>query len=251
MAKQVTPKIVLIPSVKLGVWRKDDKNSDKADEEFAAKRPEILQRDGFVCGGCGMKTLPITKTLPSGHFDVHHIDDDHTNNKDTNLITICPFCHDVFHLGNAGARQSASAIWLPQISQADLNLVMHVLLILRFRGKAKTASDKDKEAGNWAFDQYQMLKSTVYADELETRLGAGMSNLSRMGEALAWLGHHNRAAYDNRYKFLGGVRIIPDYDYYESKISHFASASNFPKGHELIAASMLPSIWAQWRETQE
>jgi hypothetical protein len=247
MAHPTTAKIILMPSVKLGVWRKDDKNSDKADEEFAAKRPEILKRDLFTCGGCGMRTMPVNKTLPSGYFDVHHIDDDHTNNQDDNLITLCPFCHDVFHLGNAGARQSASAIWMPQVSQADLNLLMHVLFILHSRGKLKEATAQDKEAGAWAYDQYQMIRSTVFADELEIRLGAGMCHLSRMGEALAWLGHHNRPAYDNRHKFLGGVRIIPDYDYHESKINHFSIASNFPKGRELITASMLHPLWVQWQ----
>lgn len=237
--------IQLIPSVKLKLWRQNDAKSEEADREFEEIRQKIVNRDGHVCQGCGMKTLPSAPSAMAGHFDIHHIDDNHDNNHPSNLVTICPFCHNVFHIGNAGARGAATGIWMPQISQADMNLVCHILFILMFRGEDKQAQEKDIAVAKKARDYYRQLKDTVWADELEARLGAGMSDLRNLGEALAWLGNSDKAAYDNRMRFLGGLRIIPVYEAYREKVAHYARATNFSS--MLISAETLSSLWSQWK----
>lgn len=259
--------IELIPSVKLSMWRKDDPDHDKSDDAFAIIKPKVYTRDRMICQGCGMKTLP-SDVLPSGHFDVHHIDDDHDNNNMDNLALICPYCHDVFHIGNAGARGAGSAIWLPQISQADLNLSMHILTILMIRGenadkelKAIEAGPtpgnaevmrllaQDRDVGAKCADNYKSIKDSAYRDEIEKRLAPGMSDLRQLGEALSWMGHRNRDTYNQRKKFLYGVRIVPDFDHYRDKIKHFAEASNYNRtgASQIVAAETMSSIWTQWK----
>lgn len=38
-------------------------------------------------------------------FDVHHLDGNHSNNSAQNLLTVCPNCHRVRHLGLLAAPQ--------------------------------------------------------------------------------------------------------------------------------------------------
>lgn len=237
----------LIPSVKLKSYRTDDEQTEDADEAFSTVHEKVLKRDHFTCRGCQMKTR-YTPKAKSGFFEVHHIDDDHKNNEMDNLATICPFCHSVFHIGNAGARGVASVIWLPEISQADLNLLSHVMFILMYRGKASDATDEDKSMMLKVSDFYTMM-STTYADKLEEKLGKGMSNARTLGETLAWLGNKYPKAYERRERLLASARILPNPDGYQAHIAHWARASNYPE--KLIAASMLPSLYDQWKRDEE
>lgn len=239
--------ILLLPAVKLKVWRRDDDHQDVADAAFDKIRTAILNRDRRICQGCGMRTRSST-TSESGYFHVHHMDDDHANNDAANLITLCPFCHDVFHLGNAGAQGRASAIWLPQVSQNNLNILFHAMFILMHRGFSDPqANEQDKDYASKASDLYAQIRSTVHKDELEPRLGAGMTDLRRIGEAMAWLGHNRPEAYAQRHRFLYGLRVVPDYDFYQSIVSYFSMVSNY-KNHRIITADALEGHWRQWSQ---
>lgn len=76
-------------------------------------RDKILVRDNYTCQGCGWRSKQWQ--------EIHHKDGDHRNNKESNLETLCPLCHQVFHLPQAGATGGGSVIWLPEIDQATLN----------------------------------------------------------------------------------------------------------------------------------
>jgi len=235
----------LLPAVKLKIWRQDDARSHEADAEFEKIHASIIVRDKRTCQGCGMRTRAST-TSESGYFHVHHIDDNHANNDVGNLVTLCPFCHDVFHIGNAGAQGRASAMWLPQVSQNDLNILFHAMFILMYRGLSDPqANEQDKDYASKASDLYAQICSTVHNDELEVRLGAGMANLRRIGEALAWLGHNKPEAYANRHRFLYGLRTVPDYEFYKSTVAFFSMVSNY-KSQRVITADVLEGYWKQW-----
>lgn len=115
-------KIVL--SVKRGAFRSDDPSSEEADKDFKAIRPKILSRDNHTCQYCGFRS--------EKYQEVHHIDDDHSNNDESNLITTCPLCHSCFHIGLSGTYNRGDIIRLdPElgISQAELNQLVRVLWV--------------------------------------------------------------------------------------------------------------------------
>lgn len=122
--------------VKRTLSRINDPRADDAQAEFERVRGRIMERDRFVCRFCGIHTTP-SNGHPSGYFEVHHLDDDHHNNRPDNLVTACPFCHMVFTAGlrgdNLGLRHggnptdSAHLLWLPGISQNLLNRLSHVV----------------------------------------------------------------------------------------------------------------------------
>lgn len=117
--------------VKRGKWRVEDLHSSRADERFAAVRQKVLARDRYACRHCGFKS--------SKYQEVHHLDDDHSNNAESNLLTVCPLCHSVHHIGFSGGR-GAVLIWWPEITQADFNNLLRTIWVAIASGDGKIAS---------------------------------------------------------------------------------------------------------------
>jgi intracellular multiplication protein IcmJ len=237
----------LILGVKRSTWRKHDPTAEDADAEFEVVRKKVLVRDRHTCQYCQMRTLreedqnkngTFYKGRFAGYFEVHHKDDDHHNNHPDNLLTVCPFCHSVFHCGNAGHREAGSIIWAPWIRQEDLNAAVHVLFILMtFEHpndeevkKAEESRTMDalkfrSDTGRVARERYESLQS--FGDAAEKHLGAGMSNAAVLGESLLALANQNPHAYQRRSVFLGGARFLPDFSYYMKAAGYWAQANNF------------------------
>jgi len=54
-------------------------------------RRYLIEKYGERCGECGwQKRHPITRQVP---LSIHHRDGDWTNNREENLILLCPNCH--------------------------------------------------------------------------------------------------------------------------------------------------------------
>lgn len=53
-------------------------------------RESILERDNFACRVCGADGV-------EARLNVHHIDYERRNNKDSNLVTLCGVCHRAVH----------------------------------------------------------------------------------------------------------------------------------------------------------
>jgi intracellular multiplication protein IcmJ len=121
----------LIPGIKRTRFRANDPRSGKADAEFAAKRPNVLARHKLTCQGCGY----VSKVARA--LDVHHLDDNHHNNGDDNLVPACHLCHPYQHVGEL-ARRSVDVVGeglgeltriasVPEIGARDLNLLMRAI----------------------------------------------------------------------------------------------------------------------------
>lgn len=239
----------LILSVKTGTWRCHDVEAEDKDIEFQVVRDKILQRDKSTCKGCGaFTTRVVIEKKPdsndggvapgtrrgSGYFEVHHIDDDHGNNDPSNLILLCPYCHGVFHCGNAGHRGMGMIIDAPWISQADLNILMHAMFSVIARSEDKVYMGEIKPANKTATvlsaDEAKQVREIAeevrrrYASlqnlsaGIEARFGQGMSDAAKFGRVLLELHRRNPKRYAEREKFLGGARLLPFYDYFNTPI---------------------------------
>lgn len=100
------------------------KSGDSYSKAFNDMRSVILARDGARCVVCKRQDTrsPVgRKDRPAGATKsiliVHHIDEDHTNNCATNLVTLCQPCHAKHHKGTPFD-------WLPEyirkISQSTI-----------------------------------------------------------------------------------------------------------------------------------
>lgn len=117
----------LILSVKRGVFRRNDTNTEVADKEFKAVRPRVITRDNSCCRFCDLK---------AEMQDVHHLDDDHSNNDQNNLATADPLCHGVNHIGQVGLSGEGRMIFLPEIDQRDLNHLQRTCFVVMEMGDA-------------------------------------------------------------------------------------------------------------------
>lgn len=41
----------------------------------------------------------------NANLHVHHIDENHKNNRENNLLTVCPNCHSLIHTGKRGKKK--------------------------------------------------------------------------------------------------------------------------------------------------
>ncbi|WP_415912591.1 type IVB secretion system protein IcmJDotN [Neptuniibacter sp. QD37_11] len=114
----------LLLSVKRGKFRSDDPSLEMNTKEFKAIRPTILDRDDHKCRFCDFRALK--------YQEVHHADDDHSNNSEDNLITVCPLCHACFHIGLTGLKSRGRLIYLKtnvHITQPMLNNFVRILWV--------------------------------------------------------------------------------------------------------------------------
>lgn len=119
----------LVISAKKLAWRSADQHATESDQAFAKIREQILLRDQYRCQFCGFTSKRWQ--------EVHHVDDDHANNKPSNLVTACPLCHQCHHIGFAGIVGGGIMIWLPEMTQVDLHHLCRAIFLA-----TRDASDK-------------------------------------------------------------------------------------------------------------
>lgn len=188
-------------SVKRSLFRCDDPSADYADAKFRAIRPKILERDGHKCKFCDFKSMKFQ--------EVHHIDDDHSNNDPSNLITVCPLCHCCFHLGFTGQHERGIIIFLDpslNISQADLIQVVRTLWI----GELSADTSVRMLSINMLAKLY---KQNVPADR---KLGS--SDPLALGDFFLQLSDED---YEKRMSFLSGFYLLPLKEKFEGQINYW------------------------------
>lgn len=215
-------KIVL--SAKKKSWRISDTHASEADSEFSSVRASVLERDDFTCRFCGFRSPPVKTRDGSvtSWQDVHHVNDDHSDNSMQNLMTACCFCHQCFHLGLAGIHGGGKLIWLPEVSQSDLNNIARAIFVAR-SGKGSYAEQ--------ATSLFGVLESR--AQVIEEAFGRGSSNPAVLGQVFLEL---NDQAYAERSSRISGVRLLP-------LPGRFASQIAFWMGEKGAYKSVPPETW--------
>lgn len=194
--------IPLVLSVKCENWRMYDKDSSEADAEFQRVRKKALERDSHSCRFCGFRHLKWQ--------EVHHLNDDHADNRLDNLVTSCPFCHMVQHIGLAGRNEEAVLAWIPEIPQHRLHhLVRTALVAQRSADVIRSDSRANPSVIRTFREAADVAKATLAAlrarePEAERRLGT--SDPLEIGNAMLLLPDQ---VYAKRSEFLAGIRLLP------------------------------------------
>lgn len=197
----------LVPGIKRGNWRIHDPEAEDTDREYQRIRRLVLERDEYTCRYCSFRSIPDRDANPatyraSGYLEIHHLDDNHKNNAPDNLVTACPFCHQVHHAGNAGHRDAAFVIWAPWIDQARLNLLVNLLAVTIARGGERA------DAARTLYGELSALRDTLCAI-----FGDGIDQAANFGTILMHLHKQSGAGldlYSRRTKLFSGARILPN-----------------------------------------
>ena len=177
----------------------------KADKAFHAFATKIFLRDNHQCQFCGFSAAQ--------HMEVINLDQNYRNNKASNLVTACPFCvqcHfiDVVGQGDFGG---GTLVYLPEMSQSELNALCHVLFTTIALG-SEQASD--------AKDHYRSIKTR--SKLVEERLGEGMSKPYVYGQMLLDATQDVSSLHDT---VCQSVRLLPNLKLFASCAKDWAAST--------------------------
>jgi intracellular multiplication protein IcmJ len=178
-------------SIKRKAWRAADEHAHLADDAFGAIRESIIARDKNACQFCGFRA--------SKGLEVHHLDDDHHNNDPANLLTICNLCHQVFHLGLAGARGAGFLSYVPELTQAEVNHLARARFVCEMAPGEQQAQDAKRLEG-----LYGVLEAK--ADSIKAAFGLDISSPLKLAEVFD---HLTDEQYDSRKAALKDIRLVP------------------------------------------
>lgn len=178
----------------------------QSDPVFAKFEKTVLERDSGKCVYCGF-------SASSGMMVVNR-DHDYTNNKLSNLATSCPFCQQCLFLEAAGHYQpgGGTIVYLPEMSQAQLNALSHVLFASIVNGSMHARSS----------DSYiQSIK--LRASIVEKHLGKNMSTPAFLGQILIDTPTADLELRKNKmFKYL---RLLPSLDKFETRVVTWAKSA--------------------------
>jgi len=134
-----TPKIPLRLGVSRPVWSMKQMGNRQVSNNPEEDKKKILERDDCTCQFCGFRS--------EKYQEVFHINGFEDDFRDKNCLTACPFCYQCFYLDKVSEMRSGILIWLPEISQKDLNILMRGLYAGRLvKGGIGEAANKMIEA---------------------------------------------------------------------------------------------------------
>ncbi|KGT54018.1 type IV secretion protein DotN [Xanthomonas citri pv. fuscans] len=202
--------------VKRKLWRKDDEHADVADSAFAAIRTEVLRRDHHTCVFCGFSAAK--------YQEVHHKDDDHTNNAYDNLITVCNVCHQVHHLGMCAMRNGGFIAAVPELTQTEINNIVRAIFVTDLIGDSDI---KDKLKGLYAIFQSRG------QDLLKGIFGIDISSPFTLAEVLS---NCPDEMFTKRGELLAPLRLVPTREAFNAgQLEYYAANSR---------AIFLPENWS-------
>ncbi|OGT50638.1 MAG: type IV secretion protein IcmJ [Gammaproteobacteria bacterium RIFCSPHIGHO2_12_FULL_41_15] len=186
----------------LGAWRMY--SARKIDPKFEAYQRKVLQRDRYRCQYCGFQAMQ--------YQDVINQDGDFSNNKMTNLVTACCFCAQCFFVESVGVGGygGGTLIYLPEMSQQQLNSLCHVLFcaITNNTGYKSTAQAV-----------YRVMKQR--SKFIEDKFGEGTSDPSVLGQLIIDSGANN----SEMKKVFTNVCLLPSRGKFRVQIERWAASA--------------------------
>lgn len=190
-------------AVNLDGWRVFIRRRE--DKAFLPVAEKILNRDSYTCQYCGFQAKE--------YQEIVNLDKNYTNNKFSNLITACCFCSQCLFIESLGLEENGGGqlVYLPEMSQAELNSFCHVLFCAMGNGTGYQESAQS------------IYRSFKFRSQLiETKLGAGTSNPSVLGQLIL---EHQAKKLDLKQDLLRDLRLLPSYTKFKVQLDAWAAAA--------------------------
>jgi len=178
----------------------------RQDPAFSEMGERVFARDSHTCQYCGFQAMQYQQIV--------NADGNYRNNRLSNMITSCCFCAQCLFLESVGMDESGGGqlIYLPELSQADLNSFCHVLFCAMGNGTG-----------------YQEIAQAIYRDfkfrsqPVETRFGNGTSAPAILGQLI--LEHDARNPGGQMDDVLKDVRLLPSHTKFRLQLEAWAAAA--------------------------
>jgi intracellular multiplication protein IcmJ len=177
----------------------------KEDKAFQSIAKRIYQRDNYACQYCGFQAKEFQEIV--------NLDGNYSNNKSSNMVTACCFCSQCLFLQMVGIDEMGGGqlIYLPEMSQQDLNSFCHVLFCAMGNNTG-----------------YQDSAQTIYrsfkfrSQIIENKLGSGMSNPATLGYMI--IDYQNKYP-DTTISILQDIRLLPAYTKFKLQLDVWAESA--------------------------
>lgn len=176
----------------------------KAQQKFAEFAEKIFLRDNYICQFCGFQAKEFQEVI--------NLDQNYYNNKLANMVTACCFCAQCFFLESVGVSYGGGTlIFLPDISQSNLNSFCHVLFC---------AISNDTGYRATAQTIYRTLK--FRSQMVEEQFGEGSSDPAVFSQLLLDSQHGDVS---NQKELLGNFRLLPSRARFREQIEKWAATA--------------------------
>lgn len=190
-------------AVNLNGWRLYVRRRD--DRAFLPVADKILQRDSYTCQFCGFQAKEFQEIV--------NLDGNYTNNKFGNMVTSCCFCAQCHFIESVGLDEMGGGqlIYLPEMSQADLNSFCHVLFCAMGNGTG-----------------YQESAQAIYrsfkfrSQPIEAKFGSGTSNPATLGQLIL---EFRQTHPETPVEILKDLRMLPAYTKFKVQLEAWAKAA--------------------------
>lgn len=190
-------------AVNLAGWRIFVRRRE--DKAFLPIMKRVFDRDYYTCQYCAFQAKE--------YQEVVNINGDYSNNQLSNLITACCFCSQCLFLDTLNLEEMAGGqlIYVPEMTQADLNSFCHVLFCAMGNG---TGYQESAQA------IYRSLK--FRSQVIENKFGAGTSNPATFGQLL--MEYHIQHP-ETKLDILKDLRLLPSYNKFKVQLDAWAAAA--------------------------
>lgn len=201
-------------AVNLSGWRIFARR--KEDKAFLPVAKRVLERDNYTCQYCGFQAKE--------YQEIVNLDGNYLNNKFSNMATACCFCSQCLFLQAVGLDEMGGGqlIYLPEMSQADLNSFCHVL----FCAMGNSTGYQDS-----AQSIYRSFK--FRSQIIENKFGSGTSQPNVMGQLIL---EHKERFPDQKINLLKDLRLLPSNVKFKLQLDAWAAAALEELGAEAAPA---------------
>lgn len=186
-----------------GSWRLY--SARKVDERFRSYEQKVFHRDRYTCQFCGFQARLFQEIV--------NLDNNYTNNRLSNLVTACCFCAQCFFIESVGVGGygGGTLVYLPELNQAELNSMCHVLFC---------AITNDTGYKSSAQNIYRSFK---YRSQIvEEKFGEGTSDPSIFGQLMIDAGVEQE---EIRAQLFQNILLLPSRAKFRKQIEQWAASA--------------------------
>ncbi|HEU5282026.1 MAG TPA: type IVB secretion system protein IcmJDotN [Gammaproteobacteria bacterium] len=177
----------------------------KEDKAFLPVKKKVMERDEYTCVYCGFQAKEFQEVI--------NLDGNYGNNALNNMATACCFCVQCLFLQAVGLDEMSGGqlIYLPEMSQADLNSFCHVL----FCAMGNNTGYQDGAQAIYRSFRFR-------AQPVETKFGSGTSNPSAFGQMMIEYMSRNKVKQSDVMKDL---RLLPSNTKFRIQLDAWAASA--------------------------
>lgn len=212
-----------------------DRLLEQSNAKFIKNAKSVLIRDKQQCSQCGFQSSKMQQVVTKNEM---YTDADFV---ESNLMTVCPLCFHGLRLGYAAEEKSLTFIYLPELTQAELNNIMRLIYFYLEQPEIDVDDNDLTQQQQSMYDCQSYSRSILMELRDRTKMIHDVyhySNINKIDMVVMMLAKQTEEAYSKREKFFAPIRYLVSPSLMAELNKHY-SETVFSKldGHQEILLS--------------